>query len=233
VDELCLYEKVHIGDIVALMEHTILIPLSTSEPQAASLRALQVLFAEACTEIAVTVRETRCWNRVALHHMVYKPMRERFPSLGSQMVCNAIYSVSRTCRLVLQHPASPFFQGKSAGQAIPALRFAPSAPVYFDRHTLSLKGGSLSLYTLDGRLRFQVSLTQEQEACFKTEKLSEVSLLEVQGGYRLHFRLGEKSLETDKPNKEDAMQMPDYILIDQDKEIENMNEQLTVQGVAI
>ncbi|MEY4593343.1 MAG: hypothetical protein RIR18_2238 [Pseudomonadota bacterium] len=214
------------------MEHIILIPLTTSEPQAASLRALQVLFAQACTEIAVTVRDTRCWNRVALHHMVYKSMRERFPSLGSQMVCNAIYSVSRTCRLVLQHPASPFFQGKTAGQLIPVLRFVPSAPVYFDRHTLSLKSGSLSLYTLDGRLRFQVSLTAEQEALFKSEKLNEVSLLEIQGGYRLHFRLGEKLVEeAGKPSKEDALQLPDYILIDQDKDIETMIESSTVQGV--
>lgn len=216
------------------MELTIQIPLSTNEQQAVSLRALQELFAEACTEIAVTVRETRCWNRVALHHMVYKQMRERFPSLGSQMVCNAIYSVSRTCRLVLQHPASPFFQGKSAGQTIPVLRFVPSAPVYFDRHTLSLKGGSLSLYTLDGRLRFQVSLSPEQEARFKNEKLNEVSLLEVQGRYSLNFRLGEKALsDGDKPSKEEAMQLPDYILIDQDKEVENMSEQQVVQGVEL
>ena len=221
------------------MEHTIQIPLSTNEQQAVSLRALQESFAEACTEIAVTVRETRCWNRVALHHMVYKQMRERFPSLGSQMVCNAIYSVSRTCRLVLQHPASPFFQGKSAGQGIPALRFVPSAPVYFDRHTLSLKGGSLSLYTLDGRLRFQVSLSPEQEARFKNEKLNEISLLEVQGRYSLNFRLGEKPpSDGGKPSKEEAMQLPDYILIDQDKvvkteEVQTMNEQLVTQGAAL
>jgi hypothetical protein len=220
------------------MEHTVLIPLSTNERQKESLKQLQALFAQACSEIALTVKETRCWNRVALHHMVYKNMRERFPLLGSQMVCNAIYSVSRTCRLVLQHPASPFFQGKSpSGQAeIPFLRFAPSAPVYFDRHTLSLKGGTLSLYTLDGRLRFEVSLTAEQGALFKTEKLNEVSLLEVLEGYRLHFRFGEKIVESGKPSREEGMQLPDYILIDEDKHIVSLKDavdQSLNQGVVV
>jgi hypothetical protein len=40
--------------------------------------------------------------------MAYKPLRERFPQLGSQMACNVIYSVSRAARHVYQHPSSPY-----------------------------------------------------------------------------------------------------------------------------
>ena len=87
-------------------------------------------------------------------------MRERFPALGSQMICNAVYSVSRTARLVLQHPNSPWNVNKHSDAPLPLLRFAPSAPVYFDRHTLSLKGNVLSMFTLDGRMRFDAALSR-------------------------------------------------------------------------
>jgi hypothetical protein len=48
--------------------------------------------------------------------------------------------------------------------------------VYFDRHTLSLKVGKLSLFTLDGRMQFELSLAPEQLALFETGKLREVVL---------------------------------------------------------
>ncbi len=44
------------------------------------------------------LHQTKVWNRVALHHLMYRNLRDQFPEMGSQMVCNAIYSVSRTCR---------------------------------------------------------------------------------------------------------------------------------------
>ena len=141
------------------MKSVVSIPLNGTPEQFARLRALQAAFADVCNAIAPIVQATRCWNRVALHHLVYRTMRERFPALGSQMVCNAVYSVSRTARLVLQHPGSPWNVAKRGPEApLPLLRFAPSAPVYFDRHTLSIKGGALSMFTLDGRMRFDLRL---------------------------------------------------------------------------
>jgi hypothetical protein len=74
------------------MNRTLRIALNTSPRQHQQLRQLQQAFAAVCNALAPLVRETRCWNRVALHHMAYKQLRERFPELGSQMVCNAIYS---------------------------------------------------------------------------------------------------------------------------------------------
>jgi len=60
---------------------------------------------------------------------------------GFAQVCNAIYSVSRTC------------------------------PVYFDRHTLSVKDDQLSMYTLDGRMLFALALQAADEANFKAMRL--------------------------------------------------------------
>ena len=169
------------------MNFVLAIPLNTSAEQAARLEALQTAFAEVCNAIAPTVQQTRCWNRVALHHLVYHNLRERFPQLGSQMVCNAIYSVSRTCRLVLQHPASPFNIAKRPGLPLPLLNFSPTSPVYFDRHTLSLKDGQLSMYTLDGRMRFQLELKPEDQARFRSEKLREIVLSRLAAGFSLAF----------------------------------------------
>jgi hypothetical protein len=59
--------------------------------------------------------------------------------------------------------------------------------VYFDRHTLSLKGGQLSMYTLDGRMRFQLELKPEDLARFQQEKLREIVLGKTAQTYQLSF----------------------------------------------
>ncbi|WP_313950545.1 hypothetical protein [Accumulibacter sp.] len=188
--------------------------LNTTPEQSARLAALQVAFAEVCNALAPVVQETRCWNRVALHHLSYHDLRQRFPQVGSQMVCNAIYSVSRTCRLILQHPNSPFNIGKHPDRPLPLLQFLPSAPVYFDRHTLSLKDGLLSMYTLDGRMRFQLALKGEDELRFHQEKLREIVLSRHFARYQLSFWLAVVDADADeeKPTASEG-EMPEYIVV--------------------
>jgi hypothetical protein len=177
----------------------------------ARLRALQIAFADVCNAIAPVVQQTRCWNRVALHHLVYHPMRERYPGLGSQMICNAIYAVCRSARLVLQHPKSPWNVGKRPGAPLPLLRFVPNAPVYFDRHTLSLKEGTLSMFTLDGRMRFNVQLSVADAARFHSEKLVEVMLVSTPVGFDLYFQFaGPRTEGTPKALPAGAL-LPDYV----------------------
>jgi len=199
------------------MNFVLRIPLNTSAEQAARLASLQVAFAEVCNAIAPTVQQTRCWNRVALHHLVYRSLRERFPQIGSQMVCNAIYSVSRTCRLVLQHPASPFNVTKRPGAPLPLLNFLPTSPVYFDRHTLSLKEGQLSMYTLDGRMRFQLDLKPEDQARFTTEKLREIVLSRLPSGFQLAFAFSSEDEPPKTPAAEatepSSGEFPEYLIV--------------------
>lgn len=164
------------------------IPLTASLEEGARLCALQAAFAQVCNALAQIVRQSRCWNRVALHHMTYKALREQFPGLGSQMVCNAIYSVSRASRQVYQHPRSPFNLANLGEKPLPLLRFGENCPVYFDRHTLSLKQGIFSMYTLDGRMRFKLALRPEDEACFHEKKLREIVLSRTdKGSFELMF----------------------------------------------
>ena len=173
------------------MNSVIRLTLNTTPEQQARLLALQQAFAQVCNALAPVVQQTRVWNRVALHHMAYKQLRERFPGMGSQMVCNAIYSVSRASRIVFQTPGSPLHHSKLAGKPLPLLHFTDSSPVYFDRHTLSIKEGLASMYTLDGRMRFQLLLAPEVEQAFHTRKLHEVVLQRGQGGaFELSFHFG-------------------------------------------
>ncbi len=156
--------------------------------QAEALRALQAAFADVCNALAPLVQEHRCWNRVTLHHLAYRGLREQFPAMGSQMICNAIYSVSLSGRMVFQHPASPFHHTKLEGRRLPALRFSPNSPVYFDRHTLSLKGGVLSLYTLEGRMHFRLAIDGREERGLREKKLREVVLSRnAEGRFQLVF----------------------------------------------
>lgn len=202
------------------------LPLNTSAEQYARLRALQQAFAQVCNAITPTVSQTRVWNRVALHHMVYKPLREQFPALGSQLVCNAIYAVSRVSRSVYQHPASPFHLSRVAAGPLPVLRFVDTCPVYFDRHTLSFRDGQLSMFTLDGRMRFDLKLQPDQEAAFREGKLYEVMLSrQADGRFVLRFTLGDPNAsEADPPDATPALEtnaaasgseIPEYILVEE------------------
>ena len=204
------------------MDSIIRIPLNASPEQAQRLQDLQRGFAQLCNALAPLVQSTRVWNRVALHHLAYRQLREQFPAMGSQMVCNAIYSVSRTCRMVFQHPGSPLHLDKLGARPLPLLRFADTCPVYFDRHTLSLKSGQLSMFTLDGRMRFQLSLDAQVQARFHAQKLREIVLSRTPaGGYELSFVLVDQAQPGDAPAVEGAVappqagELPEYVMVDE------------------
>ncbi len=174
------------------MNSSLCVALNASPEQAQRLTVLQTSFAQVCNSLAPLVQQHKCWNRVTLHHLAYKSLRERFPAMGSQMICNAIYSVSLTGRMVFQHPASPYHHARLEGKPLPLLRFSDNSPVYFDRHTLSLKGGVLSLYTQQGRMRCELKLSRKDEVGFHEKKLREVVLSRrADGVFELMFNFVE------------------------------------------
>ena len=194
------------------------IPLNGLPEQIDSLRELQKAFAKVCNALSPLVQQSRCWNRVTLHHLAYKQLREQFPAIGSQMVCNAIYSVSRTSRLVYQHPTSPFNLALLGDKQLPLLRFADNCPVYFDRHTLSVKGGQLSMYTLEGRIHFQLALRPEVEASFHKNKLREIVLSRTaMDSFELSFYLStpDKGHELAADKAQGPGTIPEYVKIDE------------------
>lgn len=193
------------------------IQLNTTAEQVVRLQALQASFADVCNALAPIVRQNRCWHRVTLHHLAYRAMRDQFPQVGSQMVCNAIYSVSRMCRVVFQHPASPWNVAKLGDRRLPLLQFSPTAPVYFDRHTLSVKEGKLSMYTLDGRMHFDLNLAPADEARFHNEKLREIVLATTVAGFQLsfHFSPAENDEISQVGLHESTAELPEYLLVEE------------------
>jgi hypothetical protein len=199
------------------MNFMLQVPLNASPEQQVRLHALQVAFARVCNALSPTVQQTRVWNRVALHHLMYRTLRDRFPEMGSQMVCNAIYAVSRTSRLLFQHPGSPLNLSRLAGKPLPLVRFGDTNPVYFDRHTLSVKDGQLSLYTLDGRMRFALALTPADEANFNEKKLREIILARrADGVFELSFLFSD-SADDDAtvPAAQVSAQVPEYVMVEE------------------
>ena len=199
------------------MNFTLRIPLNTTADQLASLQALQVAFAQVCNALAPTVQQTKVWNRVALHHLMYRSLRDQFPGMGSQMVCNAIYSVSRTSRVVFQHPQSPFNLARMGDKPLPLLRFSDSCPVYFDRHTLSVKAGQLSMYTLDGRIRFALALKPEDEVNFNEKKLREIVLSRRPDGvFELSFLFSDGQDENPPESTlASGAEVPEYVMVEE------------------
>lgn len=205
------------------MNSLVRLPLNTTPAQNQRLLELQRAFAAVCNALAPMVQQTRCWNRVALHHMAYKQLRALFPGLGSQMVCNAIYSVSRSCRIVYQHPQSPFNVARLGSKPLPRLQFLPQSPVYFDRHTLSIKDGQGSMFTLDGRMRFQLNLPVDVETRFREEKLREIVLNAVAGVFALSFYFAKPAELADADvgldgqggtaNKGGGAELPEYVVV--------------------
>ena len=200
------------------MNSRVAISFVVTPDQGERLAQLQKAFAAACNYLGPIVQQTRCWNRVALHHMAYRPLRENFPMLGSQMVCNVIYSVSRTCRAVYQNRQSPYSLQKLAGRPLPRVIFLPHSPVYFDRHTLSLKNGQVSMYTMDGRIKFDLDLSPEQEQQFLESKLREIVLSSRELVFTLNFSFATEAanaLAAQTYMAEDV-EMPEYVLITDD-----------------
>ena len=191
----------------------LIIKLKLSPEQHAQLRRLQQMFALACNALAPIVSDSRCWNRVTLHHLSYRQLREQFPGLGSQMVCNAIYSVSRTARMVYQGPASPFNLARWGGKPVPRIQFTPNSPVYFDRHTLSIKGGQLSMFTLDGRMRFELKVSAQDEQRFREDKLQEIILSCAEDQYQLSFAFAEPVESAAPQGDPDTAELPEYIVV--------------------
>lgn len=198
------------------MNYRLRIRLQTTPVQVRQLQALQALFVQACNELAQQARAAGVWSRIGLHQLAYHGLRQRFPALGAQMVCNVIYSVSRAARLVFQHPASPFHGRVRAGAAAPRLCFGPEAPVYFDRHTLNVRDGQASMYSLDGRLRFNLPLDPEHEHRLRHGGIREIALGRDAQGLLLDFLFAHADATAPAAAAQegtDCPPWPDYLLL--------------------
>ncbi len=163
-------------------------PLRLNAAQAQFLQQLQHRFAQACNVVADIAQQKHVTARVALHHLAYETIRTQFPDLGAQLACNAIYAVARGYKQAQKVKVALGL----TGDALPILRFSNTAPVFFDRHTLTLKPNALSLYTLEGRLQFQLDVSDEIIETLRAGQVKEAILQGDGTRYQLSFYLQAK-----------------------------------------
>lgn len=152
------------------MLRTIPIKLSVTPKQFALLEDLQKAFSNACNDTVPDVIENKCWNRVALHTLVYHKLRMNH-LLGSQMTCNAIFAVCKA------YKAQQALRKIVKDKAIPKISFR-KASVHFDKRTYSFtKNGELSLYTLEGRIKVSFTMGTYQKKLFNLGVPKEAELI--------------------------------------------------------
>jgi IS605 OrfB family transposase len=135
-----------------MQQRTVSIKLKTTDEQNIALIQLQKTFNNACNQIVPVAAENRCWNRLALHHLVYYNIRQA-TGLGAQMVCNATKVVCDAIKVLKI----------KKDENIPPISFKPHSSIHFDKRTYSLKDGAISLYTLSGRALIPMVLGQFQQ----------------------------------------------------------------------
>lgn len=154
------------------MKRTIAIKLNISEFQQKALCELQELFADGCNRVAAIAFSEKERNRVRLHHLCYRSLRQSLPKLGAQMCCNAIAKTA-ACLKALKKPKQVLFKN--------------GCSVHFDKRTYSLKKGVLSLFTLQGRVQIPLEISPFHQRFFDFGVPKEAEL--VRKGKRWFFHL--------------------------------------------
>lgn len=160
------------------MKRTISIKLQTHWPEKKKLSDLRNAYLLACNLIVPSVLQNRCWNRVALHNLVYSSIRKE-TMLGSQMTCNAIFSV---CKAYANRQISK-------KEEIPVIRFHKNRSVHFDKRTYTIEGNILKLYTLEGRIRVPMKIGDFQQNLFSQGIPKEAELICKKGEWYFNLVL--------------------------------------------
>jgi len=170
------------------MLRTASIKLDIAPADLLALVALQAAYADACNRVVPTVVGHRCWNRVALHRLSYRTLRDTTP-LGSQMVCNAIFSVCKAYR------AQKELGRIRKDGPVPVIRF-DHASVHFDKRTYTIKGDGVTLYTLSGRIKATQRLGAHQQRILDSGAPKEAELVCRKGQW--YFNLVVESPDQDR-----------------------------------
>jgi putative transposase len=161
------------------MKRTISLKLAVDATQKAALLETQLLFAEGCNAVAAFAQANRCWNSYALHHLSYYSVRQALPELGSQMVCNARRKVCGSYKSKARK--------LKKGQEVPLINFKKKSSVRYCARTYSMKGHSLSLFTVRGRIKCRYKFGLHQEQYLAQGKIKEAEL--IRKGKRWFFNL--------------------------------------------
>jgi hypothetical protein len=112
--------------------------------------------------------------------LAYYPVREKLPALDSQMVCQAVHRVADAYKTLKAN------NGISNDKSVSAISFNPTS-VNFDKRTYAIKEHTLSLFTLDGRVRIPFVCGKHQRNLLSSGVPKEAKLIVRKGVW--HFNL--------------------------------------------
>lgn len=103
---------------------------------------LRSTFVQACNDVSLAVLSSHSKSRSVVHGLIYGLLREKYPHLGAQLSCNAIYAVTKIYKQV----------AISVRDLKKPIIFAPSFPLIYDSRTISFFPRRISIFTPSGRL---------------------------------------------------------------------------------
>lgn len=160
------------------MKRTVILKLDLSREQSQALLETQRTFAAICNALVPFVVENRCWNNFALHHLAYRVVRERFPSVGAQMVCNAMRKVCASYKALRI----------GCDDEVKSIVFRESTSVHYCARTYSMKReGYLSLFSVSRRIRCRYLLGITESKRLQEGKIREGELVRRNGNWYLHL----------------------------------------------
>ena len=137
----------------------------------------------------IPLNAQRNWQRFNLHHAAYHTVRATMPDLGSQMLCNAIRSVSSAYKAELsKHPRK--------NKTDPLKRIVFKNPsIHLDKNTITYHSDltTATVYTVQGRVKVDLCPGEFQKRLLQQGKLKESNLVyrkNKKGGFwSLHITL--------------------------------------------
>ena len=160
---------------LAKLNRTVCVRLLISPEDSVKLSETHALYRDACNLVVPIVcknKESRLWQRFALHHAAYSKIREIFPALGTQLACNVIRSVSSAYKTELANHPQQLKQPD-----LKTIRFK-NPSVHLDKNTITYReDGTVSLYTMKGRVEATLAPGDHQTALLTSSKRKESNLV--------------------------------------------------------
>jgi len=133
---------------------TLKVKLNTNEIQHSALLRTMNTFNDICNDISNQAFEAKEYQKVQLHHMVYRGQREALPDFSSQLVVRAIGVVSDSYKVKRNRHQRNFFK-------------KTSAVVYDDRVITFRDSGTVSIWTNDGRMEIPIQVYDKDRFKFR------------------------------------------------------------------
>jgi IS605 OrfB family transposase len=139
--------------MIIIVKTILKVKLITDEFQHRALLRTMSVFNQVCNEISERAFKEQEFQKIQLHHIVYKGMREAHPEFSSQLVIRAIDVVS--CSYKTKRNKRP--NG-----------FKRTSAVVYDDRVITFKGtDSVNIWTFEGRLNIPIKVWNKERFAFR------------------------------------------------------------------